>query len=98
MAICPRCNKIITHLEEVRSGVEKSEVFWNKEEKYLDWENEEFEGDGMVIQYYCPECNEELDINEDEVEQFLKNKDAVAEMVAKKIENGQRTENQTRSN
>jgi len=85
MSICPKCKKIINHLREVRSGVEGCDMFWNEKGNYLDYENEEFSGDGSVLLYYCPECSEELDFNDEEAEEFLKNKDEVAEMVAKKI-------------
>lgn len=84
MPICPKCKKIINYLEEVRTGYERSKMFVN-EDKSIWWEDEEFSGDDNVLEFYCPECNEELDFTEEEAHNFLRNKDEVAEMVAEKI-------------
>ena len=72
---CPKCKKEIEWLEERRSGYETSRILFNKETKQIYWEDETFSGDGNVTIYSCPECYEELDFNEEEMENFLKKKD-----------------------
>ena len=85
MVICKECGKDINHLRQVRTGVEECDIFFNKKEGYLDWGNEEFNGDGIVIIYSCPECNEELDFDDEQAEKFLKEKDVLKEIVAEKL-------------
>ena len=85
MPICPKCHKKIDCLREVRSGVEKGEMFFDEEGGYIYWRNEEFESDGDVLEYYCPECDKELDFDEQEAEEFLKRKDELQEIVAEKL-------------
>ncbi|KKL12725.1 hypothetical protein LCGC14_2532850, partial [marine sediment metagenome] len=52
---------------------------------FIDWDNEKFESDGIVLQFYCPECENELDFNEEQAHNFLKDKDELSELVAEKI-------------
>ena len=73
-------------MSQVTSGIEKCEVFFNKKEGYIDWENEEFESDGIVLQFYCPECNNELDFGEEQAHEFLQEDDKLKELVAEKLE------------
>ncbi len=83
--ICPKCLKKIEYLRQVSSGIEKCDIFFNEKEGWVDWRNEEFESDGIVRIFYCPECNEELDLNDEEAEQFLEEKDELKEIVAEKM-------------
>ncbi len=85
MPICPNCKKIINHLQEMRTGYERCDMSVDKE-GILYWKNEEFSGDDNLLEFYCPECSKELSFTEKEAEEFLKNKDEVAEMVLEKIE------------
>ena len=86
MPICPKCKKIISHLRQCRTGYEECEMFFNKKEDWIDWKNEEFIGDGNLLEYHCPQCDRELDFSEEEAEEFLENKDELQEIIAKKIE------------
>lgn len=95
MPICKFCNKIIEHLERKATGVEKSRFFI--ENGSADYDDEEFESDGEFEMYMCPECSEELFDSWEQAEEFLKDKDKVAEMVAKKI-NQEEVKNGTKNN
>lgn len=79
--ICPKC---------------KQEINWLKaysETKYTLAENEQgvleykrmYDVD-YFISFECPECDEELFIQQGEAEEFLKDKDELKEIVAEKIE------------
>jgi len=85
MGVCKNCGKVINYLRQVSSGIEKCDIFYNKKEKLIDWKNEEFESDGIVRIFYCPECNEELDFDEQQAEEFLKEEDELQQIVAEKI-------------
>ena len=85
MGVCKNCGKVINYLRQVSSGIEKCDIFYNKKEKWIDWKNEEFESDGIVRIFYCPECNEELDFDEQQAEEFLKEEDELQQIVAEKI-------------
>jgi hypothetical protein len=85
MPVCEFCHKKIDCLKEVRSGTEKCEVYYDEGNKSIEWENEEFSGDGEVTLYYCPLCDKELDFTEEEAHQFLKDKDELKELVADKL-------------
>ena len=85
MPICPKCKENVEFLKQVDSGIEKCHIFFNKKKDYLDWEQEEFESDGIVRLFYCPECNEELDFDEQQAEEFLREKDELKEIVTEKL-------------
>ena len=83
MPICPNCKKIINELEMVRTGVEKARFYIEGE--FYDYEGETFDSDGDFLEFKCFECGETLFDDYDEAEQFLKDKDEVAEMVKEKL-------------
>lgn len=95
MAVCKSCGKIINELEQVRTGVEKARFFIK--DGFYDYEGETFDSDGDFLEFRCMECGESLFDNYEEAEEFLKNKDEVAEMVAKKIEMN-KNENKRKNN
>jgi len=84
MAVCPKCKAVINDLDMRRTGREDARMFI--EGDYALYDNEEFESDGEMSWYNCPECNEELFTDWDDAEKFLKEKDEFKEMVAEKIE------------
>lgn len=50
----------------------------------LDWDTSE-QGDWKNMFFWCPKCNVKLDIEEEQVREFLKDKDELQELVAEKI-------------
>ena len=84
MVVCPKCHKIIERLEQVRTGVEKSNFFIDVG-GLATCDGENFESDGDFLEYRCWECSEVLFEDWDEAEEFLKNKDELQEIVAEKI-------------
>jgi len=91
-AVCPKCKKKIEYLNQRTTGVEKCEVFFNEKENYIDWRDEEFDSDGIVLLFNCPECDNELDFGEEEAHKFLKEKDELQELVAEKINKDKKNE------
>jgi len=85
MPICKFCGKVIKELQQRRRGIEKSR-FYIDDEGYSTYSEEDFDSDGEYYEYRCYECDEILFDNWEEAEEFLKNEDKVAEMVAKKIQ------------
>ena len=83
MVHCKFCNAEIDRVLETRTGVQTSEIYL--EDNCLKWEGEYFEGDDVYYEYLCPECKNELDIN-DEVESFLKDEDKLQRVVREKME------------
>ncbi len=83
--ICPKCKEKIDSLRQVSTGTEECEMFFNKKENWIDWKNEEFKSDGIVRIFYCPKCNEELDLNDEEAEEMLKERDELKELVVEKL-------------
>ena len=79
MAKCPKCKKEITHLRNVQSGSNSYDC-WAEERtdckgaKYteLDYQHEDFNTDGNVNVWNCPECQETLFTHEDDALEFLK--------------------------
>jgi predicted RNA-binding Zn-ribbon protein involved in translation (DUF1610 family) len=66
MAKCPKCGKVINYLINVESG-------WASYR--FDGENyeyEDFEADGSVNLFECPECGEVIAESQDEASEFLK--------------------------
>lgn len=84
MSICPKCHKIITELDQVRTGIEKARFFIDKDGCY-DYDDEEFDSDGDFLEFRCWECNEVLFKDYEEAEEFLKDKDELQEIVAEKL-------------
>ncbi|KKL50134.1 hypothetical protein LCGC14_2308570 [marine sediment metagenome] len=85
MPICRKCKKSIDRLQQVSSGVERCDILFNKKEGYINWENEDFESDGIVREFYCPECNKVLFTDDEQAENFLEETDELQELVAEKI-------------
>ena len=85
MAVCPRCKKVIEELILIRSGWEECDFFWNEEKGYIDWKNEEFKGDGDVLEYNCPKCSNTLFTDELEAENFIKYRDELKELIVEKL-------------
>ena len=79
MAKCPKCGEEIDGLRNVQSG---SNVYdcWAEERKDkdgktyfdLDYQHDDFNTDGNVNVWNCPECHEALFDNEDAALEFLK--------------------------
>ncbi len=85
MSICPKCKAKIDSLRQVTTGIEKCDIFFNEKEGWIDWKNEKFESDGIIRIFYCPECDEELNLDDEEAEQFLLEKDELKEIIVEKI-------------
>lgn len=86
MAVCRFCNKVI---EELRSEATATTNAIMTEEGAVIIDNEDddiFETD----EWRCPECDEIIAYNQYDAKIFLKDKDKLGEMIAKKVnqENG----------
>ena len=84
MAVCKFCKEIIRELKQVRTGVETGRFFIDKN-GYANYNLETFDGDGDFQEWKCYECGETLFEDWGEAEEFLKTKDELQELVAKKI-------------
>jgi len=84
-AVCKKCGEVINNLKEICSGWQETNVFFNKKKGCIDSKDSEFEGDDNVLEYNCPLCEETLFTNPVEAEEFLREKDELQEIVAKKI-------------
>ncbi len=83
MPICPKCFGKIDSLHNYASGERKTRVsIFDGEEEY---EEEEFQADGKVDDYECPNCSEVLFKDEEKAIAFLKNKDELQEIMAEKL-------------
>ncbi len=83
MAVCPKCKQKVESLNNYSSGERKTRVsIFDGEEEY---EEEEFQANGKVNDYECPECSEVLFKDEEEAIAFLKNKDELQEIMAEKL-------------
>jgi len=66
MSKCPECKKEIDHLHNIVTG-------WNTWNVTKDgqYEDEGFEGDGIINEYRCPECDATITSDEREALKFL---------------------------
>jgi len=65
MPKCPKCGKVINWLINVESG-------WASYRFDGNYEFEDFEADGNVNHFECPECGEVIAQTEEEATKFLK--------------------------
>lgn len=83
MALCPHCNKIITHLYSSATANSNAQIYEGEEDITYDdepeWELDEWE---------CPECGEIIASDDDEAIEFMNNKDELKKLVENKIKNG----------
>jgi len=70
MIRCPKCNAKIDALIHTRSGTAQQKCWLRGE--LIDYDSYVFEGDGRVLEYYCPECYECLFTSEPDAIEFLK--------------------------
>ena len=70
MPKCPKCGKVINWLINVESGW-ASYRFDGNYYSY-NYEFEDFEADGSVNYFECPECGEVIAQTEEEAREFLK--------------------------
>lgn len=90
MPICPKCKEVIDKVtysaeKETWGSVDVYE-FENKDKRKefgIDYDESEV-GDWNNLKYFCPECNEEFEMTEEEIIDFLADKDELAELVAEK--------------
>jgi len=82
---CPSCKEELDAFKVVSSGVQKYRMFFDKKKGMIDFDNEDFESDGIVRLIYCWNCDEELDITEDEAIKSLSEKDDLKKLIEDKI-------------
>ncbi len=80
MPICPKCKAEIKHLLAYSEVVNNFEIDINGEP--FCFGNDNIEG---YTTFECPECNEDLNFNEEEAIIFLRDKDELQKLVAEKI-------------
>lgn len=87
MPICPKCKEEIDFLRHSRSGWENSNMYitGSGDDGYVEYEHNDFSDDGDLSEFYCPECNEELDFDDEQAEAFLRDKDELQQLISEKI-------------
>ena len=83
--ICPKCKEKIDCLNYSRDNYDNGEFSIDKdgfEEYNRDSNSDLIEPN---LNFRCPECDEELDFDEDEAIKFLKETDELQEIIAEKI-------------
>ena len=69
---CPKCNAEIDHLNNYQSGEDHSKLYLNGDKEHIHYEDQEFQANGQVNDFECPECKETLFTDEDKAIKFLK--------------------------
>ncbi len=85
MPICPKCKENVEFLNYSSNNYDNGEFSIDKNgfKKYdKDGNSDLIEPD---LFFGCPECNEELDFDEQQAEEFLREKDELQEIVAEKL-------------
>lgn len=71
MPRCTKCNREITLIENIVTGLVVFNISLDKQGDF-QYKQAEFEPDGIVNEYLCPECGESLSTSEPEAIDFLK--------------------------
>ena len=72
---CPECNKWLTSLDNITTGNVTYYLSIDKDgDINYSQDIHSFNPDGIVNEYWCPECNEMLFQDEEEAINFLKGK------------------------
>lgn len=79
-AVCPKCKEVVDYL------------YWNEEKHSFgtfDLKGYEEDGNSDIdtpnITFSCPECEEDLEFDEEDAKDFLENKDELKQMIEKKV-------------
>ncbi|MEM3631175.1 MAG: hypothetical protein QXY18_07175 [Nitrososphaerota archaeon] len=70
--ICPKCGKRIEYVVAERIVPIFQEVYFDEDNKVLDWEDEFDRGDDEDVTFYCPECNEKISDSPSEIVELFK--------------------------
>lgn len=72
MVKCPKCGKeIYDTLRHIQSGINVYDC-WVDGYGRMDYQHDEFEADGNVNDYCCPECGETICSGEERAVEFLR--------------------------
>ncbi len=80
MSICPKCKEEIDYLNNYISG--EAKYIFDGESYNQDGD---FQNDGKVSDYECPECQEVLFTDEEKAKEFLEDKDELTEIISEKL-------------
>lgn len=98
MSICPNCKSKIDYLNYSICRYENGgfSIDKNGVEEYIEDSNSFM--NEPSLNFNCPECDELLEFDEDEAIKFLKDKDELQELVAKKIKKDEKGKHKRRNN
>ncbi len=85
--ICPKCKEKIDWLHNYQSGENHTRLslFDFKDKKIADYELCEFQANGKINDFECPECSEVLFRDEKKAIAFLEDNDELQELVVEKL-------------
>ncbi|MEM3858728.1 MAG: hypothetical protein QW478_04905 [Candidatus Micrarchaeaceae archaeon] len=73
--ICPKCGKRIEYVVAERIVPIYQEVYFDEDNKVLDWEDEFDRGEDEKVTFYCPECNEKITNSQEKIIELFKNEE-----------------------